>query len=93
METIANTFKSRLSEELALDEETIANYVIKVSYNSFSISKSLAWAGYGNYIINNLKNNSGLKKHISITEVPDKTNNSYEYLGKYYECKEVSGHR
>lgn len=93
METIANTFKSRLSEELALDEETIANYVIKVSYNSFSISKSLAWTGYGNYIINNLKNNSGLKKHISITEVPDKTNNSYEYLGKYYECKEVSGHR
>ena len=80
-------------DELKLDEEIIANYVIKVSYNSFSISKSLAWAGYSDYIIKNLKENSNPKRHISITEVPYKTNDSYEYLGKYYEFKEANEYR
>jgi hypothetical protein len=93
MDEVVNRFKKNLSNELGLDEEIIANYVIKVSYNSFSISKSLAWAGYGDYIINNLKENSNPKRHISITEVPYKTNGSYEYLGKYYEFKEASEYR
>ena len=93
MDEVANRFKRNLLKELGLDEEIIANYVIKVSYNSFSISKSLAWAGYGYYIIKNLKENSNPKKHISITEVPYKTNDSYEYLGKYYEFKEASEYR
>lgn len=93
MDEVVNRFKRNLLSELQLDEETIANYVIKVSYNSFSISKSLAWAGYGDYIIKNLKENSNPKRHISITEVPYKTNDSYEYLGKYYEFKEASEYR
>lgn len=84
MDEVVNRFKFKLIKELKLDEEIIANYVIKVSYSSFSISKSLAWAGYADYIIKNLKNNSNPKRHISITEVPYKTNDSYEYLGKYY---------
>lgn len=87
MDEVVNRFKRNLLKELGLDEEIIANYVIKVSYNSFSISKSLAWAGYGDYIIKNLKENSNPKRHISITEVPYKTNDSYEYLGKYYTFK------
>lgn len=93
MDEVVNRFKKNLSKDLGLSEELIANYVIKVSYNSFSISKSLAWAGYADYIIENLKNNSNPKRHISITEVPYKTNNSYEYLGKYYEFKEASEYR
>ena len=56
-----------------------------VSYNSFSISKSFAWSAYGEYIIENLKNNTNPKKNISIREVPYYTDDAYEYLGKYYE--------
>lgn len=85
MDAVVNDFKERLSKELGLDEQTIANYVIRVSYNSMSISKSFAWSGYGEYIIENLKNNTNPKRNISIREVPYKTNESYEYLGKYYE--------
>lgn len=90
MNEIVSRFKSRLIDELGLDEEVIANYVIKISYNNFSISKSFAWAGYADYIIKNLKNNSNPKRNISIIEVPYKTNNSYEYLGKFYEFKAVN---
>ena len=93
MDEVVNRTKTKLKAELKLDEEIIANYVIKVSYNSFSISKSLAWAGYSDYIIKNLKENSNPKRHISITEVPYKTNDSYEYLGKYYEFKEANEYR
>ena len=90
MDLIVDKFKKQLSKELNLDEETIANYVIKTSYKNFSISKSFAWAGYADYIIKNLKNNSNPKRNISIVEVPYKTNDSYEYLGKYYEFKAVN---
>lgn len=93
MDEVVNRTKTKLKTELKLDEEIIANYVIKVSYNSFSISKSLAWAGYSDYIIKNLKENSNPKRHISITEVPYKTNDSYEYLGKFYEFKEANEYR
>lgn len=93
MDLIVNKFKEKLSKELNLDEETIANYVIKVSYNSFSISKSFVWAAYSDYIIKNLKNNSNPKRNISIIEVPYKTNDSYEYLGKFYEFKAVNEYR
>lgn len=85
MDTIVNDYKNNLFKELGLNENIIANYVIAVSYNSFSISKSFAWTGYGEYIIENLKNNTNPKKNIFIKETPYQTNNSYEYLGKYYE--------
>lgn len=93
MDLIVKKFKNNLVKELGLDEEIIANYVIKVSYNNFSISKSFAWAAYGDYIIKNLKNNSNPKRNISIVEVPYKTNDSYEYLGKFYEFKAVNEYR
>lgn len=93
MDLIVEKFKENLSKELCLDEETIANYVIKVSYNNFSISKSFAWSAYADYIIKNLKNNSNPKRNISIIEVPYKTNDSYEYLGKFYEFKAVNEYR
>ena len=91
MKAIVDKFKSSLSKEIGIDdEEIIANYVIKVSYKSFSMSKAFAWAGYADYIIKNLKNNSNPKRNISIFEVPYKTNNSHEYLGKFYEFKAVN---
>ena len=93
MDEIIKKFKQKLSEELKLDEELIANYVIKISYNNFSISKSFVWAGYADYIIKNLKNNSNPRRNISIVEVPYKTNNSYEYLGKFFEFKAVNEYR
>lgn len=93
MDKLVERYKENLPNELQLSEEMIANYVIKVSYNSFSISKSLAWSAYGDYIIENLKNNSNPKRYISITEVPYNTNDSYEYLGKYYEFQEASEYR
>ena len=93
LDLIVRNFKENLSKELGLDEETIANYVIKVSYNNFSISKSFAWSAYADYIIKNLKNNSNPKRNISIVEVPYKTNDSYEYLGKFYEFKAVNEYR
>lgn len=93
MNEIVDKFKNDLSKELGADEELIANYVIKVSYKNFSMSKAFAWAGYADYIIKNLKNNSNPKRNILIEEVPYKTNNSYEYLGKYYEFKAVNEYR
>lgn len=93
VDELAERFRKKLKEDLRLEEEIIANYVIKVSYNSFFISKSLAWTGYGDYIIQNLKQNSDPGKHISIREVPRRTDTSYEYLGKYYAFKEVRDRR
>lgn len=85
MDAVVAEYRKCILKELQTDEELIANYVIKVSYSSISISKSFAWAGYGDYIIDNLRNNTNPKRNISIQEVPYKTNDSYEYLGKYYE--------
>lgn len=94
MDEIINKFKQDLIKDIGIDdEELIANYVIKVSYRSFSMSKAFAWAGYADYIIKNLKNNSNPKRNISINEVPYKTNDSYEFLGKYYEFKAVNEYR
>lgn len=81
---LVNQYKKKLSE-LIKNEELLANYVIKVSYSNMSISKVLAWNGYGDYIIKNLKENTPVKKRTMIVETPYKTEYSYEYLGKYYE--------
>lgn len=90
---IVKHYKEKLANELKIPEELIANYVISVSYNSLSISKSFAWSAFGDYIVKNLKDNSNPRKNVSITEVPYKTNDSYEYLGKHYEFKEANEYR
>lgn len=92
MDAIVTEYRKRILNELQIDEELIANYVIKASYSSISISKSFAWAGYGDYIIDNLRNNTNPKRNVSIQEVPYKTNDSYEYLGKYYEFEVGEGY-
>lgn len=90
---IAKHYKEKLLDELKISEELLANYVISVSYATLSISKSFAWSSFGDYIIQNLKDNSNPRKNITITEVPYKTNDSYEYLGKFYEFKEANEYR
>ena len=85
VDAVVAEYRKRILEELQIDEELIANYVINASYSSISISKSFAWAVYGDYIIDNLRNNTNPKRNVSIQEVPYKTNDSYEYLGKNYE--------
>lgn len=92
-EEIVEHFRQQLSKSLGFEEEAIANYVIHVSYSSLSISKAFAWAGYGDYIIMNLKRNTKSVQTASITEVPGKTDNSYEYLGKYYQFTEGANDR
>lgn len=86
LDILLKNYKEKLSSIIS-DENVLANYVIKVSYFNNSINKGLAWNGYGEYIVKNLSENSNPKKNISITEVPYKTNTSYEYLGKYYEMQ------
>lgn len=84
LDVIIDTYKNKL-HKLISNEEVLANYVIKVSYSNMSISKVLAWKGYGEYIIKNLKNNTPNCKRTIVVETPYKTEYSYEYLGKYYE--------
>lgn len=88
MNLLVERYQQKLRDTLGLEEELIANYVICVSYRSLSISKNLAWAGYGDYLMKNLKENSTSKHRITITELASPTGDALEYLGKYYEYKE-----
>lgn len=84
LDLIISVYKNKLASIIP-DEDILANYVIKTSYSNLSTSKVLAWKGYGDYIIKNLKDNTPTKKRTMIVETPYKTEHSYEYLGKYYE--------
>lgn len=87
-EETVKRFRESLEKTLGLDETAAANYVIRVSYNSLSISKSFAWAAYGDYILDNLRANSGPQRNLTIREIPGRSEDCYEYLGKYYEFRE-----
>lgn len=91
MEAVAKACKEQLEQEAAsqgsLDASQaalLANYVIKASYSSVSVSKAFAWQAYGEYIIDNLRSNTNLQRNMSIREVPTGTEDSLEYLGKNY---------
>ncbi len=84
---LSESYKTQLKQELNLEEELIANYVIKAAYSSVATNKAFVWVAYGDYIIKNLKANSNPQRNVSINEVSYKTNNSYEYLGKFYDFK------
>jgi len=91
LDSLINLYKTKLSDIISNNEVLLANYVIKVCYSNLSINKTLAWRGYGDYIIQNLKKNSPAQKQTQIIEVPYQTNQSQEYLGKYYQIVEVGG--
>lgn len=92
LDAMAARYENNLKEELGLMEELIANYVIFVSYKSMSISKAFAWTCYGDWILTNLKKNSNSQTRFMIKKVPDQTQTSREYLGNYYEYREVPSH-
>ncbi len=91
IENCLQIYKEKLAA-LIPDEELLANYVIKVSYMNHSISKHLAWMGYGDYILTNLKANSPTPPTVTITETTPQTPGAYEYLGKYYLLEEADNH-
>ena len=80
---IIQHYKNELSK-IVNDPILLANYVIKVSYSNNSTNKTLAWSGYGDTIISNLKMNTPKQKNTMIFEVPEYWDDCYEYLGKYY---------
>ena len=85
IDILIEKYKDKLSSIPEVPNECeLANYVIKVSYSNNSICKHMAWFGYGEYILENLKKNSPQNKQVSIRETPYATAESYEYLGKYY---------
>ncbi len=92
MDAWMSQWKERLASQLNSSEEVIANYVIKASYNSLSVSKALAWTVYGDYILKNLNQNTSAQQTLSITELPCQTKDSYEYLGKYYQMEGGGNH-
>ena len=73
---------------LNLDEtcskEELANYVIKACYSNASMGKQLAWGGFGDYILQNLRENSPKSDSFTIQETAPLE--GMEYLGKYYKC-------
>ena len=83
LDVLINSYKKQLSK-IVPDPILIANYVIKASYSNISTNKTLAWSGYGDVIIDNLKKNTPKSKNTQIFEVPDYIDNAREYLGKYY---------
>lgn len=82
-DVLINAYKEKLSKIIP-DYILCANYVIKASYLNMSTNKVLAWNGYGDIILNNLRNNTPKSKNTQIIEVPEYIDNSREYLGKYY---------
>ncbi len=87
---LIETYRQKLLQTVDIhSEEELANYVIHISYSNHSICKYLAWFGYGDYLLENLKKNSPSKNRWSIREIPEPTDNSYEYLGKYYLFEEA----
>ena len=92
MDAWIDQWKERLASQLNSSEEIIANYVIKASYNSLSVSKALAWTVYGDYILKNLNQNTSAQQTLSITELPCQTKDSYEYLGTYYQMEGGGNH-
>lgn len=81
---LVDSYKKELFalEDISSEEE-LANYVIKACYANTSTGKQLAWAGFGDYILKNLRENSPKAESISIRETDD-AEESLEYLGKYY---------
>ena len=83
LDLIIHRYKKEL-DKILNNPTLLANYVIKVSYSNNSINKTLAWSGYGDTIISNLKMNTPKQKNTMIFEVPEYWDDCYEYLGKYY---------
>lgn len=70
--------------EIKLKREMLANYCIKVCYQSIGTNKLLAWELYGDIILKNLKENSPNKEEYKIILSDENDAEAHEYLGKWY---------
>lgn len=84
---LTESYKQKLLDmEDISSEEELANYVIKVCYSNVSIGKQLAWSAFGDYLLQNLRDNSPEAEAFSIQETRA-DEGGMEYLGKYYKLK------
>lgn len=88
LSALYDTELNKLCKEYCISRTVLDNYVIKVSYRTPSATKLLAWSLCGDTILENLRKNSPTQVRTVITEVPEKSCTSHEYLGKYYEMTE-----
>lgn len=85
---VLNKYRDKLLGMMK-DRYLLANYFIKVCYDSVNTNKTLCWYVFGEEMIKNLRMNSPKEKSIKISEVPGYQENSFEFLGKYYQISEV----
>lgn len=76
------------SIETDKDIKTLANYFIKASTYRIQINKHLCWEIFGDYMLDNLRNNTPKKTTTIIEECEKDTIDNHEFLGKYYIMKE-----
>ena len=89
LEPLIELYSQKLSE-LNLDKTLLDNYVIKVSYSSAAINKTLAWSICGDTLLDNLRKNSPPQRQCYITETSYPSDDVHEYLGKYYILADVT---
>lgn len=70
--------------QIKISRELLANYCIKVCYQSIGTNKVLTWGLYGDIILKNLKDNSPNTDKYEIVLSDKNDNESHEYLGKWY---------
>lgn len=85
---VLNKYRDKLLGMMK-DRYLLANYFIKVCYDSVNTNKTLCWYVFGEEMIKNLRMNSPKEKSIKISEVPGYQEDSFEFLGKYYQVSEV----
>jgi hypothetical protein len=71
-------------QEIISDNELLANYCIKVSYESPGSDKLLCWSLFGDEIVKNIKENSTDHKNSKIIPANRYDSSACEFLGKYY---------
>ena len=67
------------------DEKRCANYAIDAVYSHANQNQSFVWKVFGDIILENIKSNTPDRRRTRIVEVPYKTEETFEFLGKYYE--------
>lgn len=73
---------------LTKNRELLANYFIKVSYQSINTNKTLCWHIFYEEMLENLKKNSPKRNRSQIILSSKDNENAKEFLGKYYELIE-----
>ncbi|QWU13388.1 hypothetical protein SAMN04487895_10354 [Paenibacillus sophorae] len=87
IDKIFDSYKIEL-EKIGDNIETIANYLIDLSYETISANKVLCWSLFGNIIVDNLRKNTSNQKEMVIVKAERDDKDTYEFLGKFYKLVE-----